>query len=482
VAQRSRQRGAPRALAAGLCAAAALALAPPAARAQGEPAAPELLVRLRGPIDDAALRRLEARSGGRVLRVLPAARLVRLALPAGVRSGAAVAGALGADPAVESVRPNGRGRGGFAPDDPLYGLQWHLRNTGVTGGTPGVDIDAPGAWAITRGSEEVVVAILDTGVDFDHPDLAGRLLPGFDFVNGDADASADHPHGVQVTGLFGANADNGVQVAGVDHAARILPVKVLDDQNEGWTSDLIEGLYFAAGQGADVIGMSLVGYPPDDVLQEALGHARASGAVLVACAGNSGAGGADVSFPGAYPETISVGWTDATDSLGVAGGDSSATGAALDLVAPGASVLTIGSASGQTFFSGCSAATPIVAGIASLLRSVDPTLTHDEVAAILAASAEDQVGPPIQDVPGRDDFYGAGRVNAAAALALVPEPAGGAPVAAAALAGLARGRRTRGGCAQSSTRSGSGPTPKASRTRCSQRRTGCWSRASRSFV
>jgi thermitase len=440
----SRHRGGGFALA--ILAAAALA-APPSVRAQGAATPPELLVRLRGPVDDAALRRLEARSGGRVVRVIPALRLVRLALPAGGRGGEAPAAhALAEDPEVESARPHGRGQGGLVPDDPGFAAQWHLRNEGQTGGIAGVDIDAPTAWQTTRGHEDVVVAILDSGVDFAHPDLAGRLLPGFDFVNADADPSADHPHGVQVTGLFGANADNAVQVAGVDHFARILPVKVLDEKNEGWVGDLIEGLRWAADQGADVISMSLVRYPPDPDLLLALQYARAQGAVLVACAGNEGLGDADSSAPGLYPETISVGWTDAADGLGQALGSSSATGAALDLVAPGESLRTIDSSAGSgtlARISGCSAATPLVAGIASLLLAVDPTLTHDDVAAILAAGARDEVGPPGQDVPGRDDFYGYGRVDAAAALALVPEPAGGAATALAALAGLAACRRRR---------------------------------------
>jgi thermitase len=422
--------------------------APPPARAQAEAAPPELLVRLRGPADEAALRRLEARSGGRVVRVIPALRLVRLALPAGGRGGEALAArALAEDPEIESARPNGRGRGGLVPDDPGFAEQWHLRNEGQTGGIPGVDIDAPTAWQTTRGREDVVVAILDSGVDFEHPDLAGRLLPGFDFVNDDADPSADHPHGVQVSGLFGANADNAVQVAGVDHFARILPVKVLDEKNEGWTSDLIEGVLWAADQGADVISMSLVRYPPDPALLAALQYARAQGAVLVACAGNHGPGDADAWAPGLYPETISVGWTDAADGLGQAMGSSSATGAALDLVAPGESLRTIDSSAGSgpaARLSGCSAATPVVAGIASLLLAVDPTLTHDDVAGILAASARDEVGPVSQDVPGRDDYYGHGRVDAARALALVPEPAGGVGTALAALAALAACRRRRG--------------------------------------
>jgi hypothetical protein len=430
-----------RALVAAVLAAAVLPIAPPPAGAQTAGAEPELLVRLRGPADAAALRRLEQRSGGRVRRVLPASGLVRVALPEAARGReAAAARELAGDPAVASARPHGRGRGGFVPDDPLFGAQWHLRNEGQTGGVPGADIGATAAWRITRGSAEVRVAILDSGIEFDHPDLVGRLEPGFDFVNDDADPSADHPHGVQVTGLFGANADNGVQVAGVDHAARILPGKVLDEDNAGWTADLIEALYWAAGLGADVIVMSLIDYPADPELRAALQHARAAGAVLVACAGNHGPGDADRSAPGLFPETISVGWTDATDGLGQVGASSSATGAALDVVAPGTLTYTITSTGGLPFFSGCSAATPIVGGIASLLLAVDPTLTHEDVAAILAASAADQVGPPVQDLPGRDDFFGHGRVDAAAALARVPEPEGAAAALAALLALAAAAR------------------------------------------
>jgi len=474
---------APRTLRAGLLLAAALAGPPPAAHAEAPAAKETVLVRLRGPADATALRRLEARTGGRVQRVVPALRLVRLALPAGGQGGAAAAArSLAADAEVESIEPWSGGRGGFVPDDPGFAGQWHLDNTGQGGGLPGADIDAPAAWDVTRGSDAIVVAILDTGVDFDAGDLAGRLLPGTDIVNDDGDPTADHPHGVQVTALFGANADNGLRTAGVDHAAHILPVKVLDQDNLGTTDDLAAGLVWAADEGADVISMSLIDYPwSSPALQSALQYARDAGAVLVACAGNGGPGDADVSGPGAYPETISVGWTDATDSLGVAGGDSSATGAALDVVAPGASLVYSVSDVGARFhFSGCSAATPLVAGVASILLSVDPTLGHDEVAQILAASAEDQVGPPIEDVPGRDDFYGAGRVNAAAALALVPEPAGGGLAASAALAAFARRRSRR--AAQSGSGAAAGPMPNAARTCRSQRRTGCWSRASRSFV
>jgi thermitase len=449
-------------------------------RAQPAAEPGELLVRLRAPADEAALRALEARTGGSVVRVIPALGVVQIALPAAsVRAAAAAQGALAGDPAVASVEPNARGRGGFAPSDPGYATQWHHHNTGQTGGLPDADIDTDAAWDVTRGSDAIVVAILDTGIDFAHPEFAGRLLAGTDVVNGDADPSADHPHGIQVAGVFGADADNGIEVAGVDHAARILPVKVLDQNNTGRVADLAAGLVWAADAGAGVINLSLIDYPPvSPTLASALQYARAAGAVLVACAGNHGPDDADLSGPGAYPETISVGWTDHLDERASAGTSASATGAALDLVAPGSLLPTV-SNPGGSFFSGCSAATPVVAGIVSLLLARDPTLGHDEIAQILFASAEDQVGPPLEDLPGRDDSFGHGRVNAAAALALVPEPAGAGAAAAAALALLAR-RRARHSARGSG--SGSGPMPNAARTCRSQARTGCWSRASHSIV
>jgi len=273
-------------------------------------------------------------------------------------------------------------------------------------------------WQISRGSTSIVAAVLDTGIDSDHPEFAGRILPGFDFVNEDADPETAHHHGSKVTGMLAANADNAFAVAGVDHRAGILPVKVLDDYNGGDTFDLAQGLTFAADSGADVISMSLIGFPLDSpTLNDALQYARDAGATLVACAGNGGIGDADLSGPGASPLTISVGATDFQDARASYSG----TGSALDVVAPGQAVVTIrhdSSDDGVDFGGGCSFATPIVAGIASLILAVDGSLDHDDVLDILTLSADDQVGPPAEDTPGRDDFFGHGRVNLNGALIL----------------------------------------------------------------
>jgi thermitase len=280
------------------------------------------------------------------------------------------------DTRCEYAEPNYIGQGGdvLTPDDPFFPAQWHLDNVGQTSGLVDADIDAVEGWQIASGSSSVVVAIRDTGIDFAHPEFLGRILPGYDFVNEDDDPAADHPHGVLVAGLLAANANNGLGVAGVDHAASILPVKVLNAQNAGTVSDLAEGLVFAAG--AHVINMSLINYPLSATLLAALQYARDAGSVLMACAGNGGIGDADRSGPGASPLTISVGATNHNDARASFSG----TGSALDVVAPGQNVVTVAPGGlNSAAFSGCSAATPIASGLASVLLSVKPHLTPDEV-------------------------------------------------------------------------------------------------------
>jgi len=348
--------------------------------------------------------------------VIPELGIYRLSIPGNATVGA-MAAKLRHDPRFEHAEPNYVGEGGdFTPNDPSFFKQWHLHNTGRFSGTVDADIDAVEGWQITRGDESIIVAVLDSGIAFDHPEFAGRILPGFDFVNDDPDPQFDEPHGVWVSGILAANADNDLSVAGVDHFAQILPIKVLDDQNLGTVMDLVEGLMFAATEGADVINMSLINYGQSIFLENALQFARDSGAVLIACAGNGGIGDADFSGPGVSPLTISVGATNETDERASFSG----TGSALDVVAPGSFIWTVNERStGAFWFSGCSAATPIVSGIASLLLSLDPFLTHDEVREILTQTAEDQVGPLSEDAEGRDNFFGHGRVNMNQALASV---------------------------------------------------------------
>lgn len=322
-------------------------------------------------------------------------------------------------PGVVFAETDAIGRGGqVPPDDTHYPDQWHLNNGGQTGGVADADIDAPEGWALGTGSPAILLAVLDTGIDSAHPEFAGRILPGWDFVNNDSDPEADHPHGTEVAGIALASANNSFQVAGVDWSAALMPLKVLDANNLGMTSHLVAGILYAADHGADVINMSLIRYPCSGSLRNALQYARDAGVILVSAAGNDGLGDADVSGPGCIPETISVGatnWHDRRASF-------SGTGSALDVVAPGDGVRTVQYHSyvdGFWNFSGTSASAPVVAGVASLVLALDSTLTPDEVRALIESNADDRVGSPTEDLPERDDRHGWGRVNLRETLAAV---------------------------------------------------------------
>ncbi len=319
-------------------------------------------------------------------------------------------------PDVESAERNwiGEGGGGVVPADTWYSQQWQLNNTGQSGGTAGADMEAESGWVYSTGSTSIKVAILDSGIDSDHAEFAGRILAGFDYVNSDADPEDDHGHGTWVAGNLGANANNNFSVAGVDQNCKIVPVKVLDAFNAGTTANLINGLGFSTTQDVDVISMSLINYPCSVALINALRDAKLAGAILVACAGNGGIGNADVSCPGASTHTISIGAADHNDWRASYSG----TGAALEFMSGGHLAVTVEPFSAvdtYNLFNGCSSATPLAAGIVSILRGVAAdlgiVLLTADVRTLLQAGAEDQVGNPAEDTPGRDNFMGWGRLN-----------------------------------------------------------------------
>lgn len=371
----------------------------------------EVLIKYAPQTNRAAVDSMRATYGLTMMEYIPGINVYRMRLPPGMGADDMIA-TCRLDARCEYVEPNYVGQGGdvVTPNDPFFPLQWHLDNVGQTSGQFDADVDAVEGWQIASGSNSVVVAILDSGIDFAHPEFQGRILAGYDFVNGDDDPQADHPHGVLVAGILGANANNDFGVAGVDHFASLLPIKVLDAQNSGTTSALAQGLIFAAG--AHVINMSLINYPLSETLLAALQYARDAGSVLVACAGNGGIGSADQSGPGASPFTISVGATDHNDARASFSG----TGMALDVVAPGLNVMTVspGGSNTAAIFSGCSAATPVVSGLASILLSVNPQLTADDIQRVLEETADDLIGN--EGGPGWDESFGHGRVNLNAAL------------------------------------------------------------------
>ncbi len=286
----------------------------------------------------------------------------------------------------------------YTPDDPRYSEQWHLPS-----------ISTPQAWDVTTGSNDVTLAVIDTGVDYDHEDLEGRCVAGYNYVDRNTDPMDDHGHGTHVAGIAAAAGDNSSGVAGVDWKVRIMPLKVLDSQGSGYDSDVAAGIRYAADNGAEVINMSLGSPDYSYTLSEAVNYAHNKGVVMVAASGNEAT---SVSYPAACDHVIAVGALESNDSLAYF----SNRGSALDLTAPGVSILsTVPGGYGK--MSGTSMASPVVAGCASLVLAAHPGYGAYQVEQALKNGATD-LGSP-----GFDTSYGHGKVNAFAAVSgEQPEP------------------------------------------------------------
>ena len=272
-------------------------------------------------------------------------------------------------------------------------------------GSPSLErVGAAGAWSVTIGEPDVHLAVLDTGIDPGHPDFAGRLRAGYDFVNKDADASDDHGHGTACAGIAAATGDDGLGAVGMDWRCALVPLKVLDARGMGHASDMARALVWAADSDTDVIALGMAG-PQTDTLDAAVAYAVSSGSVLVAPAGDDGL--AELSYPAACEGVLAVGASQGDDLAYF-----SNCGPELDVCAPGVSVRTCAPGGGETVFTGTSAAAPFVAGLATLMLAEDPSLSAGDVAQRIARTAQD-LGEP-----GFDDVFGWGRVDAAAALAV----------------------------------------------------------------
>jgi uncharacterized repeat protein (TIGR02543 family) len=300
-----------------------------------------------------------------------------------------------------------------AVNDPYAGHQWYLNK-----------IRAYDAWNITMGSPGVRVAVLDTGVDIDHPDLAGQIAAQADVVDNDTSADDDYGHGTHVAGIIGAIANNGIGVAGVAPGAKLIAVDVfmtyMDNGVQRWgalTLDVIEGINFALSNGADVINLSLGSYDDDYAFESAINNAVASGVPVICSAGND-----NVSYPH-YPSdyeaavsVIATGWDDTRASY-------SNYGAEKDISAPGGDTQSspdsyiLSTYPGQyAWMCGTSMATPVVSGVAALMLSVNPSLSPAQLKSILYATAV-ELG-----APGKDIQFGEGRVDAYYAVAAAAAP------------------------------------------------------------
>ncbi len=300
---------------------------------------------------------------------------------------------------VEYAEPDGIGSGGTVPNDPFFGSQWHHNNPSQ----PSASIKTPLAWDRTQGSSNVLVAVLDTGLS-PTTEFEGRLVPGYNFVSNTPDTTDDHGHGTAVAGTIAANANNGINVAGVDWNCRIMPVKVLDSRNIGQYSWWAQGIDLAVARGAKIINLSAGGFSSNSSLAAAITNAIAHGVIFVTITHNDASA---IRFPGTMPEVITVGATDPLDRhCGF-----SNFGPEIDLCAPGTNIYTVSQSGNIQSWWGTSFAAPLVSGVCGLLASIRPSITSEEARALLCAGAEDRVGDAL-DTAGFDAYYGWGRLNA----------------------------------------------------------------------
>ncbi len=317
------------------------------------------------------------------------------------------------------------------PTDNFFNWQYYLFNEGQEIGFPGprgkdrADIKALEAWEETKGDEQVTIAVIDTGIDFDHPDLLGKTVSrGYDFANDDNDAVDDHGHGTFVSGLAAANTNNGIGIAGVSWNSKILPVKSIDTTGFGRESWLVQAIIYAVDNGADVILMSLgfIDLGPGEVLplvEDALEYAYENGIVCVASAGNEGS---SVIYPAASDKyCIAVAATDYNDNRPYW----SNFGPEVDVAAPGVRIIGPVPAwfydeedydfipEPYGYGRGTSASAAIVAGFVALIKSIKPWLEPDEIMDVIRFSADDVNA---DEYPGLDEFLGYGRINMEKAL------------------------------------------------------------------
>ncbi len=247
----------------------------------------------------------------------------------------------------------------------------------------------------------VVVAVLDTGVDGSHPDLAGRVLQGFDVMSGRPGGDRDpNGHGTHVAGIVAAVAGNGIGVEGFASGVRILPVRVLGANGYGDDADLAEGIIWAADNGADIINMSVGGAEDMELLRSAVRYASGRGVLLVASAGNEALWGNQPSFPAALPEVVAVGAVGQRDVRAMF----SNTGPYVELMAPGSSIVSTWPGGRYLYSSGTSMAAPFVSAAAALTLA-STGLRGEGLRAALASSALDL------GAPGRDVEFGFGLVD-----------------------------------------------------------------------
>ncbi len=354
-------------------------------------------------------------------------------------------------PEIEYAEPNYLGNFcNTIPNDPDFSQQWYLENTGQNGGTPGVDIKAPEAWDIQTGDASVVVAVIDTGVDYNHPDLSANIwhnpgeipgdgidndgngyvddVTGWDFVSvpqywaapdEDAGPEDNDPldragHGTYCAGVIASAGNNSVGIAGVTWNCKIMPVRIGFRRSDGSSyfldTDAARGIIYAADNGANIINLSWIIRSSPEVVADAIRYAYSKGVVVIGAVGNDDAKGAV--FPSSMQEVIGVAATDENDNRAIwllpqppMPGEGSNYGPGVDVAAPGVNVLTTDLDSRYVEVTGTSISTAITSGVAALILSAHPDFTPDEVKSVLCSTSESELSSVKYIGYGRIDAY-----------------------------------------------------------------------------
>ncbi len=317
-----------------------------------------------------------------------------------------IAEELSKEPGISFAVVDSKGQGQFVPDDPGYSAQWHHPT-----------INSPGAWDIGQGSSNVVIAVIDSGADTSHPDLIPNIVNGYNWIDGNTNINDTFFHGSATGGIVAAKGNDGYGISGVCPQCKIMPLKVLGNDNIATISNVASAIIYATDHNVKIINMSLAywGWGDFDVpLRAAAEYAWNHGVLIVASAGNYGDN--QLLFPASYDHVLSVAGTDTTNTrVGW-----SSWGLWIDVAAPAVGVYTTvpGGYGGGT---GTSFSSPIVAGLAGLLLSANPRLTAQNLIDIIKNTSTDI------DAPGNDVFTGKGVVNAEAAMRLAMTYSGSTP-------------------------------------------------------
>ncbi len=354
----------------------------------------QLLVKPKATMKEAALHALLSAEGATEHRDIPALNVRVIRVPA--HAADKVLLALQKNKDVDYAERDMVAQAIATTNDPYFtnGSQWYLSK-----------IEAPAAWNTTTGSSQVIVAVVDTGVLATHPDISGKVLAGYDFVNNDANATDDNGHGTAVAGFTSASTNNGVGMAAVSWASSVLPVKVLGADGSGNHSAIANGIVWAADKGARVINLSLGGTSWSQTLQDAVNYAWNRNVIIIAAAGNNGNNTAV--YPAAYNNVIAVSATTSTDIRPTW----SNYGSYVDLSAPGANVLSLSGANSYANWNGTSFSSPVTAGVVALMVAANPQLSNAGIVDALLKNCDD-IG-----TVGNDVYFGRGRINARRAVA-----------------------------------------------------------------